>query len=160
MRETPKIDIQGLQKAHWSDKELNNATLVIDFVQHLMNDHDFSYIHEKYGNGTYRQHNRSMTDGIPGVVDSVTNLTKRFPEFSYEVRNVHVDGSHVTVHSHATMRAKDRGNEKKGFIIFDTWKVETGKLVEHWDALQPLDFGMRLFLLLTGGSTKNKNGLF
>ncbi len=160
MKEVPQINLEILRRDTWSQDELDNAKFVIDFVQHLMNDHNFAYIHEKYGNGPYRQHNRSMRDGIPGVVDSVTTLTKRFPEFSYEVKNIYADGAHVTIHSHATMRESDRGNEKKGFIIYDTWKVENGKLVEHWDALQPLDFGMRLFLLLTGGSIKNKNGLF
>lgn len=160
MTEAPQINLETLQKGTWSLEEMENAKLVVDFVQHLMNEHDFDYVLEKYGQGTYRQHNRSMADGINGVVDYVKTLTKRFPEFSYEVRNIHIDGEYVTVHSHATMRANDRGNEEKGFIIFDTWKVENRKLVEHWDALQPLDFSMRLFSLFAGGTIKNKNGLF
>lgn len=160
MQESPHIHFETLQRDHWSPQEIERAKLVVDFVQHLMNDHDFDYVLHTYGEGTYTQHNRSMTDGVPGVVDYLQNLTKRFPEFSYDVRHMHVDGAYVTMHSHATMRAQDRGNEKKGFIIYDTWKVENGNLVEHWDALQPLDFGMRLFALFVGGTIQNKNGLF
>lgn len=155
-----KIDLEKLKKEHWSTEELTNVQVVVDFVQHLMNDHDFEYIQKTFGGNPYVQHNRSMNDGIEGVVEYVKNLTKRFPEFSYEVKSIFVDGNHITLHSHATMRAKDRGNEKKGFIIFDTWKIENGKIVEHWDALQPLDFSMRLFALFAGGLIKNSNGLF
>lgn len=158
--DTPKINFVLLQKDSWSQEEQENVKLVIEFVQRLMNEHDFDYVIKNYGQSTYTQHNRSMTDGVIGVVDYVKNLTKQFPEFSYEVKNIYSDGEFVTVHSHATVRANDRGNEKKGFIIFDTWKVENGKLVEHWDALQPLDFGMRLFSLFAGGTIRNKNGLF
>lgn len=158
--ETPQIHLSSLQRDHWSQEEKDNAALVVDFVQHLMNDHDFAYVRDKFRNGTYTQHNRSMTNGVEGVIGYVQNLTKRFPEFSYDVKSIQIDGEYITVHSHATMRASDRGNEKKGFIIFDTWKVVNRELVEHWDALQPLDFGMRLFTLFAGGTIKNNNGLF
>lgn len=158
--ETPNIELEALQRDTWSQNERENVTLVVDFVEHLMNRHDLDYVLEKYGQGPYVQHNRSMENGVAGVVDYVKTLTKRFPQFSYDVKYIHADGEFVTLHTHATMRAKDRGNEKRGFIIYDTWKVEDGKIVEHWDALQPLDFGMRLFALFAGGAIKNKNGLF
>lgn len=158
--EKPIIQFEALKRGSWSPEELENVKVVIDFVQKLMNEHDFDDVLEKYGQGAYLQHNRSMTNGVVGVVDYLKALTKRFPQFSYEVKKVHADGQYVTLHSHATMRAEDRGNERKGFIVFDTWKVVDGKLVEHWDALQPLDLGMRIFSLLSGGTIKNKNGLF
>lgn len=154
------IQLELFQKEHWNNEDIQNVELVLDFIQHLMNDHDFEYIQNTFGNSKYIQHNRSMKNGIEGVVEYVKTLTKRFPEFSYEIKMIHVDGAHVTVHSHATMKAADRGNEKKGFIIFDTWKIENGNLVEHWDALQPLDLSMRLFALFAGGSINNDNGLF
>ena len=160
MKTPSPINLENLQRSTWSQQERESAQLVVDFVEQLMNQHAFDYVLEKYGQGSYIQHNRSMANGIPGVVAAVKALTKRFPEFSYAVKNIYVDDDRVTLHTHATMRAKDRGNEKKGFIIFDTWKVVDGKLVEHWDALQPLDWGMRLFNLFSGGSIKNENGLF
>ena len=160
MNDSSSVNMKILQKKSWSEQELQNAHLVADFVDHLMNKHDFEYILKKYGKGPYRQHNRSMTDGVTGVIDYVRTLTKRFPEFSYDVKYIHADGEYVILHSHATMSTKDRGNQKRGFIIYDTWKITNGEIVEHWDALQPLDLSMRLFSLFAGGSIKNKNGLF
>ena len=145
---------------HWSDQEIKNAQLVVDFVQNLMNNHDFDYITDKFGNGPYTQHNRSMVDGVNGVVDYVSKFAKRFPDFTYDVKHIYADGDYVTLHSHSTSNKKDRGNPNKGFNIIDIWKVENGQLVEHWDAIQPINGSMRFYALLVGGTVKNENTLF
>ncbi|MEL6538481.1 MAG: ester cyclase [Bacteroidota bacterium] len=155
-----KIDLDALSKPNWTVQERDNAALITEFMQHLMNDHDFEWVRKRHGNDNYVQHNRSLSEGIAGVVESIEGLTKRFPEYSYNVKNIYVDGDYVIFHSHVTMKKKDRGNEKKGLIIKDIWRVENGQIVEHWDALQPLDMSMRLFTLLNGGKIRNANGIF
>lgn len=157
---SPHIDFEHLKKAHWTSTETENAKRVVEFVQTLMNDHNYERVLSIFGDQPYRQHNRSMKDGIGGVVSTLEELTKRFPEFSYDVKHVYVDGDFVTLHSHATMKVKHRGNDRQGFNIMDTWKVEEGKLVEHWDAVQALSFPMRIYALLTGGAIRNSNGVF
>ena len=42
------IDLQELQKPNWTEQELANAELITDFVQNLMNDHNFDYVLEHY----------------------------------------------------------------------------------------------------------------
>ena len=158
--DTLKVNLESLKKDNWSNQELDNAKLVIDFVQHIMNNHDFDYIMQTYSDGPYVQHNRSMHDGLSGVVDSVKQLAKRYPDFTYDVKHIFVDGDYVTLHSHATISKQDRGNDKKGFNIMDTWRVKDGKLVEHWDVIQPLDGFMRFYALLTAGAIRNTNGVF
>ena len=155
-----KIDINTLKKDNWSEQELNNVELVLDFVQHLMNDHDFDYVMDKFDKGAYIQHNRSMPNGVAGVVEYVRSFVKRFPDFTYDVKHVYADGNYVIVHSHSTANKKDRGNTQKGLNIKDTWKVENGQLVEHWDAIQPIDGFMRFYALVAGGGSKNSNTLF
>ena len=155
-----KIDFNSLKRDNWSVQETKNAELVVEFVQHLMNDHDFDYIMERFGKGSYTQHNRGMTDGLNGVVEYVSKFVKRFPDFTYDVKHIYVDGQYVTFHSHSTANKKDRGNPNKGFNIMDIWKIENGQLVEHWDAIQPIDGFMRLYAAFAGGSVKNDNSLF
>ena len=46
------------------------------------------------------------------------------------------------------------------FIVTDTFRIEDGRLAEHWDALQPIDFGTRLLFLVTGGAIANSNPTF
>ena len=56
--------------------------------------------------------------------------------------------------------AAHRGNEAKGFIITDTFRLEDGKLREHWDAIQAINFSTRLLMLFTGGKVANANATF
>ncbi len=155
-----KIDFDSLKKDNWSEQELENATLITDFVQNIMNNHDFDYVTKTYRNGSYVQHNRNMPDGIDGVVETVKQLSKRFPDFTYDVKNILADGDYVMFHSHATVNKKHRGNDKKGFNITDTWRVKNGQIVEHWDSIQPIDGLMRFNTLITGGAIRNSNGVF
>ena len=155
-----KIELESLKKDNWSEQELENVNLVVDFVQHIMNNHDFDYILGKYGDTPYVQHNRTMPDGIKGVVGTVKQFSKRFPDFTYDVKHILADGDYVMLHSHATINKKHRGNDKKGLNIKDTWKITNGKIVEHWDAVESIDGFMRFYGLLTGGAVRNTNGVF
>lgn len=158
--DTQTINFEALKESHWSEQELKNAELITDFVQHLMNNHNFDYILEKYGHSNYIQHNLSMPEGIQGVVTYVQDFVKKFPEFMYDVKYILSSGDMVLFHSHVTTKAKNRGNERKGFIITDRWKVADGEIVEHWDAIQPINTFMRLYAFLAGGKIRNSNRLF
>lgn len=154
------IDLEQLQSDHWSAQELDNAKMVVDFVQNIMNNHDFDYIRNTYGAHPYMQHNRNIPDGIEGLLGYIGGFAKRFPEYTYDVKHIQVDGNLVTIHSQATINKKHRGNDKKGFNIMDTWRIENGQFVEHWDAVQPIDGMSRFIVWLNGGKIRNGNGLY
>ena len=156
----PQIPFDQLQQDHWTDQETENAATVVEFFQRLMNAHDFDYVLSTYGGGSYIQHNRAIPPGIAGVVSYVKTLTKRFPDYSYDVKRIIASGDFVVLHSHVTLKAQHRGNERKGFIITDTFRLENGKLREHWDAMQAIDLFTRFLMLLTGGSVANDNPTF
>lgn len=158
--EKPTINIESFQKKKWSDKELKNAKLITDFVQNLMNNHNFEYVLEKYNDDSYIQHNRNLPDGIDGLVGFLQEFVKDYPDYSYEVKHIYVDGDFVIFHSHATLKEKDRGNDRKGMNIIDTWRIENGKIVEHWDSIQALDTLLRFNFWMNGGKLRNKNGVF
>ena len=44
----PIIDLASLQKANWTAQELENAEVITDFVQNLMNNHNFDYVLQRY----------------------------------------------------------------------------------------------------------------
>ena len=160
MSTTLKIDFDSLKKDSWSNQEVENVKFVIDFIQHLMNEHDFDYVSKTFGNQYYLQHNRSIPDGMDALIKYVKDFANKFPEYTYDVKHIYADGDFVIFHSQATIKAKDRGNDKKGLNIIDTWKIENGNIVEHWDALQPMDGFMRFYNLLVGGKTQNRNGVY
>lgn len=157
---TPVISLDAHVQEHWTQQEADNAALVVDFFQRLMNEHDFEYILRTFDNGSYIQHNRGIPDGMSGLVGYVKTLVKRFPDYSYDVKRIISSGDFVVLHSHVTLKAAHRGDEKKGFIITDTFRIENGKLAEHWDAMQPIDFFTRFLVLISGGTIANNNPTF
>lgn len=158
--EKPVIDLSIHQKPNWSEKEIANAKRITDFVQNLMNNHDFEYVLHNFNNSAYIQHNRNIPDTMPGLVNFLKEFVSDYPEYSYDVKHIYVDGDFVIFHSHATLTADDRGDDGKGLNIIDTWRLEDGNIVEHWDSIQALDGFMRFYSLMTGGNIRNENGVF
>ena len=156
----PTINLNDHLQESWTQQETNNVKVVVDFFQHLMNEHDFKYTLENYDKGPYIQHNRAIPNEIKGLVGYVKKMTKRFPEYSFDVKRIIVHEDFVVLHSHTTLKAKHRGNEKKGFIITDTFRLKDGKLMEHWDAIQPIDGYTRFLFFMIGGKVQNDNPTF
>jgi len=154
------IDLPSLQKSNWTEQEAKNAVVITDFVQNLMNNHNFDYVLEHYNDSAYVQHNRNIPNKIEGLVGFLRDFVKDYPEYTYDVKHIYVDGDFVIFHSHATLNAEDRGNDQKGLNIIDTWRLEEGRIVEHWDSIQALDTFMRFYSLLSGGNIENSNGVF
>jgi len=157
---TIQIRFEDFKKDHWTPQEDKNVQLVIDFIQHLMNDHDFDYVNQTFGHHNYTQHNRSIPDGMSSLVKYVKDFADSNPEYTYDVKHIYADGDFVIFHSHATIRAKHRGNDHKGLNIIDIWMIQEGQIAHHWDALQPMDGFMRFYNLLTGGKVQNANGVY
>lgn len=146
-------------RSHWTEDERANLQIVADFVEGIKAK-KFDDVIKRYEDSPYVQHNRSVPSGVEAIVETNRKLAKRFPEFTLTAKHIYVDDEIVTFHSHVTLKAKHRGNDGKGLNVVDIWKVSDGKIVEHWDSLQPLDFMSRLFQLLTGGVVRNDNGVF
>jgi len=158
--DTLKINFEELKRDTWTKEETNNAEVVVDFIQNIMNNHDFDYIRKTFGTHKYKQHNQSMIDGLEGVLEVISGFAKKYPDYMYDVKHIYADGAFITVHSHATNNRKHRGNSKKGLNIMDVWKVENGEITEHWDAVQPIHGSMRFLFWMIGGKFKNKNTYF
>ena len=154
------VNLPSLQKNNWTEQELANVIVVTDFVQNLMNNHDFDYILEKYNDNSYIQHNRNLPDKVVGLVSFLRDFVEDYPDYTYDVKHIYVDGNYVIFHSHATLKKEDRGNDQKGMNIIDTWRLEDGRIVEHWDSIQALDGFMRFYSLINGGNIENNNGVF
>lgn len=154
------VDLASLKKPNWSEQELKNAEVITDFVQNIMNNHNFDYVLEHYNDSAYVQHNRNIPDKVTGLVGFLKEFVAEYPEYTYDVKHIYVDGDYVIFHSHATLNKEDRGNDEKGLNIIDTWRLENGRIVEHWDSIQALDGFMRFYSLISGGTIRNENGVF
>jgi len=109
-----------------------NKKTVMALYDAALNKLDFEEA-AKYLGPRYTQHNPNAKDGPEGLKGFITFLKEKYPQTHSEIKKIFADGDYVFVHVHAVREPGTRG-----FAIFDLYKLENGKVVEHWDTVQPI----------------------
>ena len=120
-----------------------NKKIVAAFYDAAVNQKDFEKA-SRYLGARYTQHNPLAADGREGFKGFIAFLKDKFPNNRSEIKRIFADGDYVIVHVHAVREPGTRGN-----AIVDIFKLEDGKVVEHWDVIQPIP-----------EKTANDNGMF
>lgn len=81
----------------------------------------------EYFSASYTQHYPLAADGPQAFVEFATWFTQSNPELRVDIKKVVAEGNLVTLFSHFSIKSGDRG-----LAAFDMFRVEKGKLVEHW----------------------------
>ncbi|MFI5783482.1 nuclear transport factor 2 family protein [Nocardia sp. NPDC051570] len=115
-----------------TDLEQNKKT-VHDFFVLAFNDKQPAEAADRYLGPGYVQHNPQIPDGPAAFVEFVSGLTTQVPELRYDIKRLIAEGDLVVVHSLITTSSEDRGA-----AVVDIVRVRDGKLVEHWDVVQPV----------------------
>src|SRR5438067_12306300 len=115
-----------------SDIEHNKQT-VLAFYRLAFNDKQPAEAAAKYIGPVYIQHNPQAPDGPEAFVQFVTGFTAQFPQMSVDLKRVVAEGDLVVTHGLMKLGPDDRGTAAADFF-----RLEDGKIVEHWDVLQPV----------------------
>ena len=124
-------------------KEEANRKVVLDFYEKGLNQKNADAAIALMGD-RYVQHNPNAADGPEGFRKFIGFLREKFPNSKSEIKRSFVDGDYVILHVHAVREPGTRGS-----AIVDIFKLENGKIVEHWDAVQPIP-----------ETAANSNGMF
>lgn len=109
-----------------------NKTLVVHFFDQLFNHGDLAVV-DRYVEPDYTQHNPTLADGAKALRDWVTGLKAAYPESHVTIKHVIAQGDLVILHSNFVLEPGT-----KGTAAFDIFRLEKGKIAEHWDILQPV----------------------
>lgn len=109
-----------------------NKKNVAEFYEKALNQKDFDAA-ARYLGPRYTQHNPVAADGAEGLKAFIQFLRDKFPDARSEIKRVFADGDYVIVHVHAIREPGTRGR-----AIVDIFKLENGKIVEHWDVAQDI----------------------
>lgn len=120
-----------------------NKKMVVEFYEKAINDKDFEAASQYLGS-RYTQHNPLAADGPEGLKGFLAFLKSNFPQSRSEIKRVFADGDYVILHVHSVREPGTRGR-----AIVDIFKIENGKVVEHWDAIQDIP-----------ETAANSNGMF
>jgi predicted SnoaL-like aldol condensation-catalyzing enzyme len=110
-----------------------NTALVVNFYTHAFNDGRPEEAAAAALGETYIQHNPGAPDGPAAFVGYVQSVRERFPEVRVEIMRTIAEGDLVVTHSRFTLGPADRGR-----AVADIWRIEGGKIVEHWDVIQEI----------------------
>ena len=109
-----------------------NKKVVVQFYDAAIIQKDFEAA-SKFIGPRYVQHNPRAADGLEGLKGFLALLREKFPDYHSEIKRVFADGDYVILHVHNVPTPGSRGN-----AIVDIFKLENGKVVEHWDVRQEI----------------------
>ena len=120
-----------------------NKKLVLAFYEKMIGEKD-PVAARRYMGETYVQHSAYAEDGFEGVAAFARQFKAEFPQHRYEVKKVIAEGDMVVLHLHGI-----NGMSPHGEQVVDIFRVKDGKVVEHWDVIQPIP-----------ADARNPNGTF
>ena len=111
-------------------QEEANKKVVVELYEKGINQKDFEAAAKHFGE-RYIQHNPRAADGAAGFKAFIGFLKEKFPNYHSEIKRVLADGDYVILHVHNVPEPGARGA-----AIIDIFRLENGKVVEHWDVRQ------------------------
>ena len=115
-----------------ADTEANKQTVVAYYTL-AFNDKQPEEAVARYLGDRYIQHNPQAPDGPEAFIAFVRGFAGQFPELSIEIKRVIAEGDLVMTHGLIKTSLDDRG-----VAAADIFRLEDGKIVEHWDVVQPV----------------------
>jgi predicted SnoaL-like aldol condensation-catalyzing enzyme len=125
-----------------SDLE-RNKQVVVDYYQTAFAGNPAKAIADHFGD-RYIQHNPQAADGPEAFIGFVSWLRGQYPNLQLDIKRVLAEGDMVVTHSHLILEPGQPGQ-----ALADFFRIEDGKVVEHWDVIQEVP-----------ETSANANGMF
>jgi predicted SnoaL-like aldol condensation-catalyzing enzyme len=108
-----------------------NKKVVVDFYRTVFIEKRVVEGFERFVAPGYIQHNPLLPSGREAAVKFLASRSTR--ESIADIKRVIAEGDLVVLHVHSRNNVADRGR-----AIIDIFRVADGKIVEHWDVIQPV----------------------
>ncbi len=109
-----------------------NRKLVVAFYERFFNQHDLSAA-DRYLGEVYIQHNPNVPNGREAFVEGFTRVFAQFPQRHSQIVRAIAERYLVVLHVHLTKSPEDQGA-----AVVDIFRVDHGRIVEHWDVQQAI----------------------
>ncbi len=109
-----------------------NRAVIAQFVDLFYTKRSVRAAFEAYVAPDYVQHNPNIPDGREAAITILEPMFSR-PDARFEIKRILVDGDLAAVHLHGKTQP-----DSKGGAVVDLFRLENGRIVEHWDVIQPI----------------------
>ena len=124
--------IDGTTEVTDLDKTEENRKLVEDFLYDVMQGNNLDKTPDYFDGDTYIQHNTGIADGVSGLNEALAALAEQNIQMIYTTTHqVLAQGNFVLAVSEGTFGDKPTA-------YYDLWRVENGKIAEHWDVMETI----------------------
>lgn len=124
--------IDGPTAAKDLDKTAANKKLVASFVNDILVNGRMARLAGYYDGDKYQQHNPQIADGLSGLGAALQAMDKAGLTMKYhQVHKVLGEGDFVLVASEGEFAGKPSA-------FYDLFRVENGKISEHWDTIETI----------------------
>lgn len=113
-------------------RENANLMLVREVYDNVLGPLDAAQVDAWFAPG-YIQHSPMAQTGAQGLKNFLTWARGVSPDAHHDVKRMFADGDHVIAHVHVVIEPGTRGN-----AVIDIFRIEDGRIAEHWDAVQPV----------------------
>lgn len=114
------------------DKTEANKTLVRNFVDDILVNGRLEKLAGYFNGDNYVQHNPQIPDQLSGLGKALGDMAKAGITIKYDqIHKVLGEGNFVLVVSEGHMGGKQ-------FSFYDLFRVENGKIAEHWDTIEEI----------------------
>ncbi|WP_300117377.1 nuclear transport factor 2 family protein [Sphingobium sp.] len=113
----------------------DNRAVVQNFVERVYVKRDVAGAFAAHVAADYIQHDPGQPDGQAAAVEALAPMFAR-PGSCFDLKHVLVDGDLALVHLFGQGKP-----DTAGAAVADIYRLEGGKIVEHWDVIQPIEPG-------------------
>ena len=115
-----------------TEQEQANLDFCTRMYHEMLFKFDASKIDEFLADG-YIQHSTAAAGGKQGLRDFFENRAARFKDVRFAIKASFADGDYTIFHIHTVRHPDD-----PGMSIIDYFRLEDGKVKEHWEVVQEI----------------------
>ena len=124
-----RTQLDGTTQITDLDKTAENKAMITDFINTVLIGGDGSQITDFVSTETYLQHNSGVADGLAALGDALAAMAANGQPMTYSKTHIIVaEGNFVFAASEGSFLGKPSA-------FYDLFRVDDGKVVEHWDVI-------------------------
>jgi predicted SnoaL-like aldol condensation-catalyzing enzyme len=140
-----RTQIDGPTAVKDLDKTAENKALVADFVDTILVNGEFDKLNSFFDGDNYHQHNTMIADGLSGLGEALKAMAEQ------GITMVYTKNHKILGEGNFVLSISEGSFAGKATSFYDLFRVEDGKIVEHWDVIETI---------IPKEQWKNSNGKF